>query len=161
MYITTLIIFFQSFIGPGLNGKKYSCIDRCQFKINNDSYCLNQVVDFICGHCTNKFCLDHLTEQEHTKEGEQALRQKKRFWSIRYEQDYVDSRPNKVNSTLNVVRSIGLAKSSPITCTSSCFSYKCSSTCSCTTCSCSFKSNLISGLLQDFFESEIEKNNCF
>jgi hypothetical protein len=121
--------------------KKYSCIDRCQFKINNDSHCLNQVVDFICGHCTKKFCLDHLTEQEHTKEGEQALRQKKDF--------------GQFDMTLNVVHSIDLAKSSPITCTSSCSSYKCSSTCSCTMCSCSFKSNLISGLLQDFFESEI------
>ncbi len=142
LYITTLIIFFQSFTDHGLNGNKYSCIDRCQFKINNDSHCLNRAIDFVCGNCTDKFCLDHLIEHEHTTQGEQ---------------DHFDSRSNVVSldSTSNVTRSTGVAKSSWTTCTSSCSSCNCSSACSCTTFSCSFKSNLILGLLQDFSEFEI------
>jgi hypothetical protein len=43
--------------------------------MNNGSHCLNWAeVDFICGHCTKKYCLDHLTEHEHTQQGKQALK---------------------------------------------------------------------------------------
>jgi hypothetical protein len=43
-------------------------MDRCQFKLDNGFRYLDQIVDFICGHCTEKFCLNHLIE--HAKQRE-------------------------------------------------------------------------------------------
>ncbi len=47
-------------------------MDRCQFKLNNGPHCLHQIVDFICGHRTEKFCLTHLIE--YAKQREQLLK---------------------------------------------------------------------------------------
>ena len=63
-----LIILFQSFMDTDLHGRKYCCVDNCPFKINNNSNSFTQMVDYICEHCKNNFCLnhfvDHLEEQK-------------------------------------------------------------------------------------------------
>ena len=35
---------------------------QCQFTLDNGSQCNSDVIDFICQHCSNKFCLTHLIE---------------------------------------------------------------------------------------------------
>ena len=64
----TLIVFFQSCIDLDLNKRQHRCIDRHQFKINNDPHCFTQVADSICGHCTNSFCLTQFMERVQEEE---------------------------------------------------------------------------------------------
>lgn len=55
------------------NHRMNSSVDLCQYKINNDFHCFNQVIEFYCGFCTAKFCLDHLSEHDHETQREEVL----------------------------------------------------------------------------------------
>ncbi|UJR06612.1 hypothetical protein I4U23_010896 [Adineta vaga] len=49
-----------------------SSLDQhCDFSDNNGFHCYNSVVEFLCEHCTKKFCYDHLTEHEHIEENKE------------------------------------------------------------------------------------------
>lgn len=62
-------VFLQPSVDSDVNTRKYCCIDRCKFKLNNDIHCLTQLFDTIhCGQCTNSFCVTQFFEDEPEKE---------------------------------------------------------------------------------------------